>query len=275
MVLLSTDVPDDWFRGHPLLLSKPDEQERVVFSQIDKTRFPRSHDLGGRTVKLYRGREVVGEAKLGPMWIASLGIDFSDTPEDEEAERVIAQNVLQTGTRWLVADLPTEEFKNAHWARLSDLRAPVMPEMQTPDPDLVERAHASLAKMDTFLSAQSDYDSYYASMNTPKPKPGWDEAANSSYDAFTWRGERYLLARIEGGEACSFHATVERLFKVRGTTLVEVPDFESGGTLNMLIDVEGDGRLEVVYDGMFDVNLWSFFEGKEALSDLTPAICRC
>ncbi|NUO54568.1 MAG: hypothetical protein HOV80_37475 [Polyangiaceae bacterium] len=268
VLLLSNDVDVAWGTGKPELLTKPEDSLRVARVAIASGELPESHRVGGLAVDLYDNGKRLGETTLGTLWIASMTFDFAEprAPGDERPPtQELADDAWNNGTRWLVADLGPATPKEAGWARLSMLPAPEIASMTEADRALSDRVLALLRREDAFASAQETFEMHYASINQPKPSDRWEDQARTAVTTFTHGGEKYVYARLEAGEACSFNALIARLYRARGNELVPVDDLITQDEPQMLIDTDGDGRLEVLGSNTWGAG-WMYLQelvGKE------------
>lgn len=268
VLLLSNEVDVAWGEGKPELLTKPEDSLRVARVAIAPGELPESHRVSGLGVDLYSGGGRLGDDELGAIWIASMTFDFAEprAPGDERpSSQELAEDAWNNGTRWLVADLGPRAPKEADWARLSMLPAPEIPSMTEADRALSDRVLALIRREDEFASAQESFEMHYASMNLLKPSDRWDDEARTKVTTFTHGGEKYVYARLEAGEACSFNALMARLYRVRGNELVPVDDLMTEDEPQMLIDSDGDGRLEVLGSNTWGAG-WMYLQelvGKE------------
>jgi hypothetical protein len=254
VLLLSTDVDVAWGDGKTELLTKPEDSLRIARVTIAPGQLPESHRVAGLAVDLYDGDSLVGETKLGATWIASMSFDYNEPrPQGEErpSNQALADDAWNNGTRWLVADLGPAEPKNATWGRLAVLPKPGLPTVTPAEPQIADRALALLRREAAYTEAQDSFDAHYASIQQPKPATGWEETARTTVTAFTHAGKRYVLARLEAGEACSFAAIIARLYRVEGGELVPVNELATQDEPRLLIDSNGDGVLEAVTSSTF------------------------
>jgi hypothetical protein len=284
VLLLSTDVDVAWGAGKPELLTKPEDSLRVVRVAISPGQLPESHRVSGLAVDLYDSGKRLGDEKLGTVWIASMTFDFAEPrpPGDERpSNQELAADAWNNGTRWLVADLGPSTPKEANWARLSMLPAPEIPSMPDADQALSDRVIALVRREQAFADAQESFETHYASIQQPKPSDRWEDHAKSLVFTFTHGGENYVYARLEAGEACSFNALITRLYRLRGAELQPIDDLMTQDLPQMLIDSDGDGRLEVVGSNTYGAG-WLYlqdFIGKEPRvlmrSDRPEHFCPC
>jgi hypothetical protein len=257
VIVLDAAAAAEWRKERSTLLTHAADLTRVR-AEADADVVPETHRLGDEHFVLYEGNQPLCRVKLGAPWIVGQmyepGFDWAGTAGRTPAatQDEIASDAWNYASAWLVADIsPEPGCEKASWARAASLPPPSFAEVFEPPPDVARRAEAALATLDGYRSAQLGYDEWQQRMtawgNTAR-KGAWDEdpSGERTQIAYTFRGQKYVSVSARVGGACDFSAGLHAVFRVRGPHLDLSNVYDSFAPDGTLLDLNGDGHLELI-----------------------------
>jgi hypothetical protein len=261
-VVISQNPDDGWASGPPVL-EKQGADSLLIRTRrpVDVAKLPPVlARLAGTPVRLLNSAGERCQAKLGAFFLR--GRVITDDADESYA--------WQTAAHLLVAKVDGDPHAcaGATWARAADLPVPLVTPAEAPSKELRKRALAAFAALPQSAAIQESHDHWYRREHPDIRKPprwfaqgkrgAWVTVLRSGAKGPTFVSVTALLD--EGGCDGGVIGAVWALWEVQGDAahpqlvLRNAPDGAMALTPNATADVDGDGRVELLFDHSNDYN---------------------
>lgn len=266
--ILVDAAPDDSAAGsEPTLVSDPTDFSLMARADAAPEITASIHGLNkGDRFTFYEGDTPRCDGDiLGYAIIARFGGPITDilpydpsAPSPTDAE--VTQATWSAGTRDLVAlvDAP-RDCGQPTWARSSALRPPRFAERKAAPADLQDRTEVAFRSLPSAVAARDSFQEEQARRAQTGGQmflqAQWDEEAVTEVIRTPWNGRTLLRRTASVGEPCDFSLAHEATWDARGEGLSLVAEQDGIVDLQLLLDVDGDGRLEAIVGSNYLENL--------------------
>jgi hypothetical protein len=262
-VVISQNPDDGWASGPPVLEKKGADQFLIRTRRpVDAAKLPPAvARLSGMPIRLLNSAGERCQAKLGAFLLRGRAI--TDIADD-------ASDAWQMGAHLLVAKVDGDRHAcaDATWARAAELPVPVVTPAEAPSKEVRKVALAAFSALPQSADIQRFHADWYRreypSTRTP---PRWFAQGKRSPSVSMLRsgpkGPTFVSVTAlidEGGCDGGVTGAVWALWEVQGDAahpqlvLRNAPDGGSALTPNATVDVDGDGRVELLFDHSNDYN---------------------
>jgi hypothetical protein len=267
-VVVSTEPKDDWASGPPRM--DGNLGKRFVFRAkrpVDITRLPPELSrLKGTAIRLFDAKGVRCEAKLGTFLLRGRSIAAMDDLDEGEGA---ADGAWSSSSHFLVAkvDGGGKACAQSTWARAASLPAPTITTAVPAPPDLEQRALEAFAALPESRAIQRRFDTWAHEHHKPKGK-AWFQTAKRGARVRVIRpakGPAFVAILASGsagdGDQCGGDGvvgTLSGLWEITGPddspklVLRNEPDEALALDVAGAVDVDGDGQVELLFDGFQD-----------------------
>jgi hypothetical protein len=265
-VVLDEAAEPAWRKGRPELASR--EGPTIVHATADEGRLPEAHRAWrGREVRLVRADGTACEGKVtGFALVGQLVPHFSaeqvwrgdfeegDAPWTDEEIAADAWELASGVSLVLAARVDGDRCADAIWAQPADRPAPVA---GTPEPAPAALAQAARAAFQRLPAWRATQKTYVEEADLPRA-PHWDLHMGAESHVTLLRhpsGAAYVAVGARAGEGCGEWAgSLFAIWEVTGgdlerprLRLVSDPEALDPRRLVGVVDVDGDGRLELLW----------------------------
>ena len=260
-----TLTPDDRWASGPPMFEKTGADHLLVQTRrpVDVAKLPRAvARLAGMPIRLLNATGERCEAKMGAFLLRGRAI--SAIADDEADAWGMSAHLLVAKVE---GDRPA--CAGATWARAAELPVPVVTPAEAPSSELRKVASAAFGALPQSANIQKQFDEWYrrehAGTGTP---PRWFAHEGSGAQV------RVLRSRPKGPTLVSVSASIEEggcgeggvsgavwgLWELQGDAvhprlvLRNAPDEQMTLELTATVDVDADGRVELLFDDSSDFN---------------------
>jgi hypothetical protein len=221
--------------------------------------------LAGMPIRLLNSAGERCQAKLGAFLLRSRAItDGYETVDDSEAWQMSAHVLVAR------VDGDRQACVGATWARAAELPVPVVTPAEAPSKEVRKAALAAFGALPQSAGIQQDLDDWYRHehLDAGKPPPRWfAQGKRGAWVRVLRSGPKgptfvSVTALIdEGGCDKGVLGAVWALWEVQGDAdhprlvLRNAPDGRMALAPNATVDVDGDGRVELLFDHSNDYNV--------------------
>jgi hypothetical protein len=264
-ILVSLNPDDAWTSGPPV--RERQGADRLLLRMrrpVDVAKLPPAlARLAGMPIRLLDAAGERCQAKLGALLLRGRAIsDGYDTADDSEA--------WQMGAHLLVAKVDGDRraCAGATWARAAELPVPVVTPAEAPSKEVRRVALAAFGALPQSASIQKEFDVWYRRQHPDASKPprwfarkkrgDWVRVLRSGPKGPTLVSVSESIN--EGGCENGVFGAVWALWEVQGDAahpqlvLRNAPDERMALTPSATVDVDGDGRVELLFDDSRDYN---------------------
>jgi hypothetical protein len=233
--------------------------------------------LRGRAFDLWSGAERgctvrVGSTRL--LGVTAMPDDILPTlTAGTQAPAPTAPEVWPFARYYLAAEVHVPRgCEGATWARLSELPAPrVVGERATVEPPLQADLSSRFRLSAGWRAAQEEYAASQARSNLPAGV--WQDAGSGAHRVWDdgASGASWMLQQAVWDEGCAASASLTMVWHSAGGAMSPVFEGDDRTHVELVLDLEGDGRLEMLTtDGYGGRSLMPFWGATNARRDARP-----
>jgi hypothetical protein len=255
-LIVDDEVKDDALAGAPVDTSPPKSGVHVLEAKLKLADLGPEMRLEGRSFALYRGAEKKCVVRAGALRaVGFTSDDFTPdeenpsaprpTPEEQAREKWAASNTYVAAR---VALAP--ECKGASWARLEELPEPRFATSREPNDPIAAKALTAFQSRPRWIEAQRSYVEAIGAEARAKTgaDPGtWEDLGSVTLSELgaPFAGGSFVVRQSVWDEGCGANAGLTMVWRDVGGSLTPVYEADDRFRLEVAMDLDGDGKLEM------------------------------
>lgn len=293
-LILADEVKDEMLASPPFELTKPKDPIHVLEAKVKLADLSPEIRLEGRTFVLYRGAErkcVVRAGAIRAVGYTTDLVDGGDQPEEgvpQPTPEERGRELWASANHYLTASVSLgPECKGATWARLEELPEPRFATLRKPTDVVAGKAATAFRARPQFVETQKSFVDSSGSELAAKGGLWEDEVGPQVTEIVApFAGGTYVLRQAASSEGCGWNASFAVVWRESDGGLAQIVETQSTFDPEVIMDLDGDGKLEMfgtLGDGTGLVPFWGTKakgngdDGRESFLSHAVAIhgCRC